>query len=349
MAAIFERSTKRLTATLCLLFWLTMATLETTGAQSIGVCYGGDANNLPSDNETIDLYRSNGIGKMRIYSPSTLTLQALRGSNIELILGVPNSDLQSVATNASSAAQWVSSNILTYSSDVKFRYIAVGNEVIPTSDPSTAQYVGPAMQNIHDAISAVSLGDQIKVSTAIDLQLLEDTYPPSNGSFSEDVRPFIDPVIDFLVKNGSPLLANIYPYFTYIYNKQDINLTYALFTAPEVVVKDGIYEYKNLFDALLDAMYSALEKAGGAALEIIVSESGWPSDGGDAATLDNAETYYKNLINHVEEGSPKKAGQAIETYLFAMYDENLKGPAEIEKHFGLFSPDKQPKYQLSFS
>lgn len=325
-----------------LLLGLLMSTQNLTGAQSIGVCYGRNGNNLPSQQETVDLYKSNGIGRMRIYDPDSATLEALRGSNIELMIGVPNTVVQSLGSDASAATQWVQTNIVSYA-DVKFRYIAVGNEINPDSDP-VAQYVGPALENVQRAITAVNLQGQIKVSTAISTGLLADSSPPSDGVF-RDVGSFINPIINFLVTNGAPLLANIYPYFS----DPQSNLPYALFTASGVVVQDGEYQYSNLFDAILDSVYSALEKAGGSALQIVVSESGWPSAGGDVATVENAGTYYRNLINHVNEGTPKRAGQAIETYLFAMYDENLKDTAEEEKHFGLFSPDKQPKYQLSFT
>ncbi|KAH7543502.1 hypothetical protein FEM48_Zijuj02G0190900 [Ziziphus jujuba var. spinosa] len=273
-----------------------------TSAQSIGVCYGQVANNLPPESEVINLYHSNGIGKIRIYNSNHSVLDALRLSNRELIVGVANEDLQSIAN---CATDWVQRNILSYVPDVKFKYIAVGNEIKPRDAESA--YVLPAMQNIYNELVAANLQTQIKVSTAIDLSLLGSSYPPSSGSFIATAAPYINPIIG-------------------------------------VVVRDGQFGYQNLFGAIVDTLYYAVEKAGGPNVEIVVSESGWPSEGGEAATVDNASTYLRNLIANVGWGTPRKPGKAIETYLFGMFDENQKGPAESQRHFGLFSPDKVPKY-----
>ncbi|KAF5823198.1 putative glucan endo-1,3-beta-D-glucosidase [Helianthus annuus] len=299
--------------------------------------------------ECTALYRRNGITKMRIYGPNQATLRALGGTNIELILDVPNDSLQSL-TDPNAATSWVRNNILNYP-NVRFRYIAVGNEVDPNNGNSRyVNFVLPAMKNVQRAIRDAGLANQIKVSTATYTGLLSVSYPPRDGAFGSNVQGFIAPIIRFLVENNSPMLANIYPYFAYAGNS-NVDLSYALFTAPGTVVNDNGRQYSNLFDAMYDAHYAAQSRLGGANLEIVVSETGWPSAGNKGATTDNARTYYRNLIDHMKRatGTPARPGRDIDAYLFAMFDENRKDGRESERHFGLFYPNQQSKYQLSFN
>ncbi|XP_019055233.1 PREDICTED: glucan endo-1,3-beta-glucosidase, acidic-like [Nelumbo nucifera] len=306
--------------------------------------------NLPPRAEVVDLFRTNNLQRMRLYDPDKQALEALRGSGIEVMLGIPNEELEHLAEQDSAyASNWVQQNVLQYSADVKFKYIAVGNEACPTTNDLKLDFcphILGAMQNIYMEVERAGLQDQIKVSTAVYSAVLSDTYPPSNSVFNPSVLSFMQQIVGFLVQKRAPLLANVYPFFAKLYD-QNITPEFALFTSPSA----DQYGYQNLFDAMVDGFYYALEKVDASSLDVVVSESGWPDAPDSIATTENAQTYYSNLIQHVNSGSgtPKKPGKPIETYLFAMFDENLKGGDPREKHFGLFFPNKQPKYQTNFS
>ncbi|KAG0487897.1 hypothetical protein HPP92_006449 [Vanilla planifolia] len=323
------------------------------GVESIGVCYGINGNGLPALKDVVGLYQSHHIGAMRMYFPDQGTLQALRGTNIGVIVDVDDSNIAALASSADAAKGWVNANIIPFP-DVAIRYIAVGNEIIPGN---LAQFVLPAMQNIQNALNAANLQNKIKlclltckwkwkVSTSVSTGVLGVSYPPSAGAFTDDARNYLQPIAGFLSGTGAPLLVNINPYFSYIGNPGQIPIEYALFTSAGPVITDGNLRYQNLFDAILDSTYSALEKVGAGGVRVVVSESGWPSDGGQAASPQNAQTYVQNLIGHVGNGTPKRPG-AIETYIFAMFDEDRKQPQGTENHYGLFYPNMQPKYNLN--
>ncbi|KAL0334332.1 UNVERIFIED_CONTAM: Glucan endo-1,3-beta-glucosidase, basic isoform [Sesamum angustifolium] len=310
---------------------LSVACSQTADAQT-GACYGTIADNLPPATEVVVLCNQYNILRIRLFNPNPSVLQALQGNtNISVIVGVANEDIIGIASDANVARSWVQNNILKYG-NVNFRYIAVGNEISPLDGGSAgiAPSVVPAMQNIYNAISASGLGK-------------------SEGAFIPEIQSsFINPIVQFLVKTQGPFLVNLYPYFAYASNTKDVRLDYALFTSPSTVVSDGPYQYQNLFNAMVDAANAALQKVGAADVEVVVSETGWPSAGGTATTLDNARSYNSNLIKSVGNGTPRKPGKPIETYIFDLIDENQKSP-EIEKHWGVFLPNKQPKYPISFA
>ncbi|KAK3136432.1 hypothetical protein QOZ80_5BG0434310 [Eleusine coracana subsp. coracana] len=99
---------------------------------------------------------------------------------------------------------------------------------------------------------------------------------------------------------------------------------------------------------IMYAIHAALEKAGAPSVRSVVSESGWPSAGGSGASIDNARKYNQGLINHVDQGTPKNR-QALETYVFAMFNENQKPGDATEKHFGLLYPNMSLVYPIRFA
>lgn len=314
-----------------------------------GVNLGTLGDNLPPAGEMVGLCHQHNIGRIRLFNPNPAILQALQGSSMEVIVGVPNEELPAIAQDPGAAKTWVEQHILAYGR-VNFKYIAAGNEVSLSNrvNGQVAASVGPAIENIHNALGAAGLGNKVKVTTVVGMWVLGNSYPPSAGSFREDTGPFINPIIGLLKRFNAPLLVNVYPYLAYIGDPQGIHLDYALFTSPGVVIRDGPYNYQNLFDAMLDAVYAALEKAGAPNVEIVVSETGWPTSGGTGTSIENAQTYNNKLVEHVKGGTPRRPSRPIEAYIFDLFDEDQKSP-EYEKHWGLFLPNKQQKYPLTFN
>lgn len=341
----------------------------------VGVCNGRLGSNLPCPEAVVALYKQNNITKMRLYDPHPPTLQALGGTDIELMVGIPEADLADLAQCQCHANDWVQANIASYP-DVIFRYVVVGNEVNTSSE--YGPLVFPAMQHIHNALCEAGLQSQIAVSTSIKLDLLGISSPPSAGEFRSDISWYIKPIVEFLSDTNAPLLVNAHPYFAYLYDK-NISLSFALLQPNSGRVLGSVY-YDNLFYAMVDSVYAAMEKiltqssslaankVAKPTPSLTVSESGHPSANGmpgtgsvvygdgdghgdgdpDPSTIENARIYNNNLMRVVKKGTPKRPGIPIETFIFAMFDEDNKTGPEYERHFGIFYPDGQPKYPLRF-
>lgn len=104
----------------------------------------------------------------------------------------------------------------------------------------------------------------------------------------------------------------------------------------------------------MDAIRSALNYMGFKGVEIVVAETGWPYHGDSnevGPSVENAKAYNGNLIQHLRSlvGTPLMPGISIDTYLFALYDENQKPGPSSERSFGLFKPDLSMTYDVGLS
>ncbi|KAJ7571379.1 hypothetical protein O6H91_01G161300 [Diphasiastrum complanatum] len=318
----------------------------------VGVNYGQLANNLPLPQKVVQLIQTTTIGRVKIYDSNPVIIEAFANTGYEFVVGVKNEEIPSLQ-DAATALSWVRQNVAAYMPATKIIIISVGNEIL-TTDGNNQLYTQlvPAMKNIHAALVQLSIDDQVKVSTPHSLTILSSSYPPSLGTFKPELASsIIQPMLQFLDQTGSAFMINTYPYFAYKNNPHDISLAYALFLPNAGITdsKTGLH-YDNLFDAQIDAVYSAISKLGFNSMRMIVSESGWPS-AGDAsepgASITNAMIYNKNLINHVTtRGTPLRPQQGIETYIFALFNENQKPGATTERNFGLFRPDGSTVYDV---
>ncbi|XP_052185926.1 glucan endo-1,3-beta-glucosidase, acidic isoform-like [Diospyros lotus] len=323
---------------------------HSTATAPVGICYGRVADNLPPPSDAINLIVSNRITTVRLFNADPDTLRAFSGTGIALMIGVPNEALPSLANGTvESSLQWLQSNILADISANQIRYLAVGNEIF-LKDPFYTAYVLPSMQNLYKALRALGLADTIKLSTALAASILSNSYPPSAGVFDPNLQPVMVQLLQFLQDTGSPLMVNVYPFFSYTSNPQYVSLDYALFR-PTTTEYDQSLAYDNMFDATIDAFVYAMEREGFEGIPVVVSETGWPTAGSEAASPENALAYNGNVVrrglNNV--GTPKRPGVGVEVFLFDLFDENKKEGAEYEKHFGVFGVDGVKAYNLNFN
>lgn len=332
-----------------------LAIVASAGAGTVGINYGRVADNLPSASKVVQLIKSQGIDKLKLYDADPAALRAFSGTGVKITIALPNEQLFYVARRLSRAYAWVKQNVVAYVPGTQITAIAVGNEVFVNPNNITS-YLVPAMTNLHRALVKYNLDGIVKISSPVALSALQSSYPASSGAFKNElVESTIKPMLDFLRQTGSYLMVNAYPFFAYKDNADVISLDYALFR-PNAGVPDGNTGllYTNLFDAQLDAVFSAMSALGYKDLDIVVSETGWPSKGDEDETgvgLDNAAAYNGNLVKHVmsNSGTPLRPKASLDTFLFALFNENKKPGPTSERNYGLFYPSEQRVYDIALT
>lgn len=275
-------------------------------------------------------------------------ISAFAHTGIAVTVTVPNDQILHL-TNLSFAQQWLKTNILPFFPATSIARILVGNEVLSTGNKGLIISLVPAMQTLHIALVSFSLDRRIKISTPHSLGILSSSSPPSNGRFRQgyDVH-VLKPLLSFLRATESPFLINPYPFF----GCSEETLDYALFRPnPGVLDENTEVIYTNMLDAQLDAVFSAMKVLGFSDIEIVIAETGWPSLGDSTqigVDITSAKDYNMNLMNHVSSGrgTPLMPNRTFETYIFALFNEDLKPGPTCERNFGIFRNDLTPVYDI---
>ncbi|KFK32969.1 hypothetical protein AALP_AA6G312800 [Arabis alpina] len=321
---------------------------------SIGINYGQVANNLPPPKNVIPLLKSVGATKVKLYDANPQALRAFSGSGFDLTVSLGNEFLAQMK-DSDQARDWVKQNVQAYLPGTKIVGIVVGNEVLTSNQSALSAALFPAMQNIHGALVDCGLNKQIFVTTAHSLAILDVSYPPSATSFRRDLLGSLTPILDFHVKTGSPILINAYPFFAYEVNPKLVSLDFVLFQPNQGFTDPGSnFHYDNMLFAQVDAVYHALDAVGISykKVPIVVSETGWPSNGDPqevGATCDNARKYNGNLIKMMmskKMRTPIRPDCDLTIFVFALFNENMKPGPTSERNYGLFHPDGTPVYSL---
>ncbi|CAL1374520.1 unnamed protein product [Linum trigynum] len=335
-------------APLYLLLVSAVAIYLSTAATAIGVNYGTIANNLPRPSQVAQFITTQTIiDSVKIFDVIPDIIHAFANTNVTVTITVGNGDIPALA-DAGAAAQWVAANVQPYYQETKINRISVGNEILATGNRLWISKLVPCMWALHNALVQAGIRN-IQVSTPHTLGIISNSVQPSQARIRKGYDKVIfEPMLKFLRQTKSPLMVNPYPYFSYAPSIAD----YALFR-PNRGVHDSHTNitYYNMFDAMMDAVYSAIKAMGYADVDIVVAETGWPSAGDPnqpACTVDNAISFNGNLLKAVTsgKGTPLMPNRKFETYIFSLFNENLKPGQSNERNWGLFRPDFSAVYDI---
>ncbi|XP_078439502.1 glucan endo-1,3-beta-glucosidase 6-like [Wolffia australiana] len=321
------------------------------GAAGIGANWGTQTSNPLPPGIVVRLLKDNGFQKVKLFDADGAILSALRRSGLEVMVGIPNDMLASLAADVRNAQRWVSQNVSSYLDDgVLIRYVAVGNEpFLQTYNNSFIGTTFPALRNVQSALAAAKLAGSVKATVPLNADVYESgTGLPSGGDFRADIRDLMVGIVQFLAQTGAPFTVNIYPFIS-LYSDPDFPADYAFFDGG-YTVQDGSTTYANVFEANHDTLVRALARNGVPDLPILVGEVGWPTDGYRSANPANAQKFNQGFMNWLRSGrgTPLRPGP-MEAYLFSLIDEDQKSiqPGNFERHWGVFAYDGRPKYALS--
>lgn len=346
---------KTQTKTLTILsFLVTTILVLKQGEAAIGVNWGTISKHRLSPKTVVDLLKENKIPKVKLFDADPQVLNALRGSGIQVMVGIPNEMLSLICSSSAASDLWVSHNLSLHLSarpPVDIRYVAVGNEPFLNSYSGQFQsYVLPAMGNLQQSLVKANLVSSVKLVVPCNADAYESSLP-SQGAFRADLTEIMTQIVSFLNTNGSPFVVNIYPFLS-LYGNPDFPQDYAFFGGTNHPVMDGPNTYYNAFDGNYDTLVAALAKLGYGQMPIVIGEVGWPTDGALGANLTAARAFNQGLISHVlsNKGTPLRPGvPPMDIYLFGLLDEGAKStlPGNFERHWGIFSFDGQAKYALN--
>ncbi|XP_021903141.1 glucan endo-1,3-beta-glucosidase 8 [Carica papaya] len=324
---------------------------------SVGVNWGTMASHQLPPDKVVNMLVENGIGKLKLFEADERIMEALIGTSIEVMVAIPNLMLKQFSHDPRAAISWVDANVTSYCypGGVNIKYVAVGNEpFLQAYNGSFIHLTLPALKNIQQALIDAGLGSKVKATVPFNADIYNSPASnpvPSAGDFRPEIRELSIQIIQYLYSNDAPFTVNIYPFLS-LYSNDNFPINFAFFDGTSKPVRDGDLLYTNVFDANLDTLVWALDKAGYPDMKIVVGEVGWPTDGDKHANIQNAQRFNQGLLRHVLSGvgTPARKG-TIDVYIFSLIDEIAKSvaPGSFERHWGIFDYDGKPKYELDLA
>jgi len=310
----------------------------------VGVNYGRQYASSPLPPAQAMQQIKQNFNMVKLFGFEADVIQAAVANGLEIALGTLDNNLAEFASGtptACPACDAYVAMIAPYKDHIKV--IILANEPFTRSELDPSQLV-PAMQNLSAALKRATPPLDIPVTTVLAISTLGISYPPADGAFRPEFVADMSTLFAYLGQAGNAnfIFLNAYPYLAIKENPVDIHLAYALFQQP-------VGGFANLFAAQYTAFRAAMSKLNPpATMPVLIGESGWASAGSNVtidpsdspvppctdrliATRCNEGVYVKGFIEWVKLQTPP-----VVSFLFEMYDENLKPGSPDEPYFGLF-------------
>ncbi|BBG94070.1 O-Glycosyl hydrolases family 17 protein, partial [Prunus dulcis] len=273
-------------------------------AAPIGICYGRVANNLPPPAAVVQILQTNNISSVRLFNTDPATLQSFSSTpTIRLTIGVPNELLPTLASaTVPDALAWLNptSSPTSPQPNTLPRRRQRGlpqRPLLHPPRPSRHSQPPPSPPNPrplpnHQALFPASRLRTLRLLPSL-LRLLRPLPPtlsppppPLPPRHKLSLHGQLLPLLQ-LLKQPSLCLPRLRPLSS--------------------------FRRRNLFDASVDAFVSAMEREGVAGVAVVVSETGWPTRGGEAASVENALAYNAEVVRRAVEGvgTPRRPGVGV--------------------------------------
>ena len=91
-------------------------------AQAIGVNWGTQLSHPLPASTVVRLLQDNGFDKVKLFDAEDAILGALKGSGIQVMVGIPN-DMLETMNSYGNAEDWVKENVTAYGDKLKLKYV----------------------------------------------------------------------------------------------------------------------------------------------------------------------------------------------------------------------------------
>uniref|UniRef100_A0A0D9Z804 X8 domain-containing protein n=1 Tax=Oryza glumipatula TaxID=40148 RepID=A0A0D9Z804_9ORYZ len=159
--------------------------------------------NSPSEFAKIVQSKQTKHARVFIGGADHRSLRSLANTGEEVILTVPNDQLEHMAEFPEEAELWVAANVARFLPATRITHVVAGDDVVARS-PGNAYFLLPAMANLHAALAASRLDGRVKVSSAVSSAALQ--APPAWAAAA-----VAGGLLRFLNATGAPLFLKTRP------------------------------------------------------------------------------------------------------------------------------------------